>query len=102
MTDYIRGSTRPHKPPEDQGISLAGFGIPTASMNTWMTLQGWFAAGEVPPCAGRHEWTSSSTKDKRLAIRLCADCPAKHACREFAETNNERYGIWGGQDRSTR
>lgn len=99
MSDYIKGSTRPHKPPEDQGISLAGFGVPKESLDAWMTLQGFFARGETTPCAGRSEWSSNKAKDKATAIRLCDSCPAKHACHEFAETNGEKGAVWGGVSR---
>ena len=98
MTEYVRGTTRPHKPPEEQGLNLSFMGLDKASMKTWAHLQSYFAAGEVTPCAGRSEWLSNRAADKRTAIRLCGDCPAKHACAEFAETNHETYGIWGGID----
>ena len=103
MTDssYIKGSRLLHNPAEDEGLNLAFMGLPAASMRTWMHLQAFFAAGETTPCAGRNEWLSSRAADKRTAIRLCGDCPAKHACAEFAETNHESFGIWGGIDRST-
>ena len=98
MTEYVRGTTRPHKPPEEQGLNLAFMGLPAASMKTWAHLQSYFAAGEVTPCAGRNEWLSSRKADKRTAIRLCESCPAQAACREFAMTNNESFGVWGGVD----
>lgn len=98
MSDYIKGSTRAHKAAEDEGISLAGFGVPRESLDAWMTLQGFFARGETTPCASRPEWSSSKAKDKATAIRLCGDCPAKHSCLEFATVNNERGAIWGGKE----
>lgn len=82
MSDYIKGSTRPHAPAEDQGISLAGMGIPPESMKAWNVLQGFFAQGETTPCAGRSEWSSN-----------------KAACAEFAEANGEKGAIWGGVSR---
>lgn len=99
MTDaYIKGSTRPHEAAEDEGISLAGFGVPKESLDAWMHLQSFFARGEVTPCHSRPEWTSNRKADKELAIRLCDSCPAKHACAQFAEVNNERGAIWGGKE----
>ena len=98
MSDYIKGSRLLHNPGEDAGLNLSFMGLDKASMRTWMHLQSFFAAGEVTPCAGRNEWLSSRAADKRTAIRLCGDCPAQASCREFADTNNESFGIWGGHD----
>ena len=101
MSEYLRGWTVMHAPTDEAGLSLAGFGIPPESMSAWMKLQSFFIAGEVTPCRDRHEWVSGKAADKRTAIRLCGDCPAKHACAQFAEDNGESFGIWGGIDRST-
>jgi len=30
------------------------------------------------------------------AKRICAACPVKQTCLDFAITNSERSGIWGG------
>lgn len=98
-SDYLKGYRTPHKPAEDEGISLAGFGVPKESLDAWMHLQGFFARGEVTPCAGRSEWTSNRRADKELAKRLCGDCPARAACAEFAETNGEKGAVWGGESR---
>lgn len=97
-TENIKGSTRPHEAAKDEGISLANFGIPAASMDAWMHLQGYFAKGEVTPCAGRSEWTSGNAADKATAVRLCNGCPAKAACLEFATINKERGAIYGGKE----
>lgn len=97
-TENMKGYRTPHKPAEDQGISLAGFGVPKESLDAWNVLQSFFARGEVTPCAGRSEWTSGNAADKATAIRLCNGCPAKHACLEFATVNKERGAIWGGKE----
>lgn len=97
---YIRGTTRPHEPEAEQGISLAGMGIPPESMKAWNVLQGFFARGETTPCAGRSEWTSNKAKDKATAIRLCGDCVCKPSCNDYAESMGETTGIWAGIDRS--
>ncbi|MDS1271551.1 WhiB family transcriptional regulator [Lipingzhangella sp. LS1_29] len=33
---------------------------------------------------------------ERAAVALCADCPVRQACLEYAVRNGERYGVWGG------
>ncbi len=32
----------------------------------------------------------------REAKRICAECPVKEPCLEYALANDERFGIWGG------
>lgn len=32
----------------------------------------------------------------REAKRICAACPVRDECLEFALANDERFGIWGG------
>ncbi len=32
----------------------------------------------------------------REAKRICADCPVKEPCLDYALANDERFGIWGG------
>ena len=31
-----------------------------------------------------------------VARRICADCPVKSECLEYALANGEKFGIWGG------
>ena len=37
-----------------------------------------------------------------VAKRVCAECPVKTACLEFAIATNQPYGIWGGANASER
>ncbi len=32
----------------------------------------------------------------REAKRICATCPVREECLDFALTEDERFGIWGG------
>ena len=36
------------------------------------------------------------------AKQVCAGCPVKTACLEFAIATNQPYGIWGGANASER
>lgn len=38
-------------------------------------------------------------KDAKM---VCAKCPVKQDCFDYAVSNNEEYGIWGGVDFSKR
>ena len=39
---------------------------------------------------------SDSPEHVVKAKRICAVCPVKAECLEFAITNNEQFGVWGG------
>lgn len=34
--------------------------------------------------------------DSNAAKAVCATCPVQEVCLEYALTNGERFGIWGG------
>lgn len=36
------------------------------------------------------------------ALAICRSCTARQECLEYALTNNERFGIWGGLTESER
>jgi WhiB family transcriptional regulator, redox-sensing transcriptional regulator len=38
----------------------------------------------------------AQTAEVRLAKQICLRCPIRLECLEYALTNNERYGVWGG------
>ena len=95
MSEYLRGWTVMHAPASDEGISLAGMGIPSESMAAWNHLQGRLQ-GEQTPCYGKPHWTSGKAGDKAYAIAGCLACPVKAACAEFADINGERGAVWGG------
>jgi WhiB family redox-sensing transcriptional regulator len=35
-------------------------------------------------------------------VAVCRACPVRHECLEYAMTNGERYGIWGGTTEQER
>jgi WhiB family redox-sensing transcriptional regulator len=37
-----------------------------------------------------------------LARRICADCPAKEPCLEYALYNRIEHGVWGGASERER
>ncbi|MFB8751192.1 WhiB family transcriptional regulator [Streptomyces parvulus] len=41
----------------------------------------------------------SSVRD---AKRICALCPIRPACLDFALSNDERFGVWGGLSEKER
>lgn len=40
--------------------------------------------------------------DTTIAKRICASCPVRNLCRDWALTNSERFGIWGGTSEKER
>jgi WhiB family redox-sensing transcriptional regulator len=43
--------------------------------------------------AGRGHLTA---RQVRTAIQICAGCPVRRECLEYAVTTREAHGIWGG------
>jgi WhiB family redox-sensing transcriptional regulator len=38
--------------------------------------------------------------DVSAAVAICASCPVRAECHEFAEATNQVHGVWAGVDRS--
>lgn len=45
---------------------------------------------------------NSPAKTTRTAAVMCAGCPVKHECHDYAMYHNIPYGTWGGKNRSER
>lgn len=37
-----------------------------------------------------------SDEEAEQALAICGSCPVREACLEYALTNREREGVWGG------
>ncbi|GAC1317619.1 MAG: WhiB family transcriptional regulator WhcE [Acidimicrobiales bacterium] len=46
--------------------------------------------------------TGAAIGQTALAKRVCASCPVRLQCLEFAVTTNQEYGVWGGADEEER
>lgn len=42
------------------------------------------------------EFFAKSTQAIHEAKRICASCPVRRECTQFALDSDERYGVWGG------
>ena len=49
---------------------------------------------------GNSDDSSTATRLKREAVAHCRECPVSFDCDRLATTERERYGVWGGIDRS--
>lgn len=65
-------------------------------MNT--ALPDFLHTGAAAACASVDPelWSSSAPDARRAAVRICATCPLLEPCRDWALTNDELYGTWGG------
>ncbi len=48
------------------------------------------------------EKTDIAAEDVRRAKAVCADCPVRAACLEFALATHQDYGVWGGTSETGR
>jgi hypothetical protein len=63
------------------------------------------ARGERTHCSdptSHHLWLSEHETERAIAVMLCDHCPVLTVCRDTAEQRDERWGVWGGVDRSIR
>jgi hypothetical protein len=59
------------------------------------------ASGTPPHCFDAGDlWVSESVEDRRRAEQLCHGCPVLKYCHTAAAARKERFGVWGGIDRS--
>jgi hypothetical protein len=43
---------------------------------------------------------SVDPREQQKAAALCDGCPARTECNQYALVNRERFGVWGGENRS--
>ncbi len=60
--------------------------------------------GHATPCQGRRRdrWTSECAEDRAwaAAVRVGLRCEVLEACSAAAVEHDERFGVWGGRDRT--
>jgi hypothetical protein len=49
---------------------------------------------------GNSDDSSTAARLKREAVAHCRECPVSFECDRLATTERERWGVWGGIDRS--
>jgi hypothetical protein len=85
---------------------LATFALRRGIKETYAFTQAFRDAldrGMFPHCLNAGDyWLSESAADRRIAEQLCRGCPVILECRTAATARKERWGVWGGVDRSPR
>jgi len=41
-------------------------------------------------------WFPDKGQSTRVVKKICARCPVRAECLEYAMANGERFGVWGG------
>jgi len=49
---------------------------------------------------GTSSWTSDDADDRAQAARWCLGCPVLDECGAAADEHDERFGVFGGRDRT--
>lgn len=73
------------------------------AVEAWLALNKALEACGGVPCRERERnrlWISEERADREQAVARCADCPVLALCRTAGRF--ERFGVWGGIDRSPR
>ena len=76
----------------------------TAQESLTAALTGLLNNGDAPPCrankATLNRWTSDDPDERQWAVWRCAPCTILDACHAAADETPERFGVWGGIDRT--
>ena len=60
--------------------------------------------GRATPCQARrrNRWTSDDAEERAWAASVCLTlaCPVLEECGAAADQQDERFGVWGGRDRT--
>ena len=76
----------------------------TAQESLTAALTGLLNNGDAPPCradkATLNRWTSDDPDERQWAAWHCQPCRILDACHAAADETPERFGVWGGIDRT--
>lgn len=97
-SEYLKGHRTPHKPAEDQGLSLASMGQERPAYEAYMLLQQWLRDNPPPPCTeSPDDWTNGRGKRQEQAIAKCGTCPLQDPCLTYGEVSGDKGSIYGGK-----
>lgn len=91
--DITAGRTTPtHQPPPEDPYQLPELPPPLGAWRSHAACAGTTTTLFFP----------AERRDAPDARRICADCPVRHPCGEYAVEHNIRHGIWGGMSERER
>ena len=79
----------------NQAIDSASLDAPVLEERPWAVFS---ACRTADPTL----FFGATREDERAAIRICATCPVRDECLEFALETRERFGVWGGMTERQR
>jgi len=57
--------------------------------------------GRATPCQlNPTPFVSDDRAERTAAAAACALCPTRRLCTTYAQAQRERFGVWGGRDRT--
>lgn len=71
----------------------------TDTVNAWQTLA---ACAELDQAEADRLFFPERGRSVAPAKAICAHCPVREECLEYALDNVERFGIWGGMSERER
>jgi WhiB family redox-sensing transcriptional regulator len=74
-------------------------GVPVDADQSW-ALRGLCASGEYDP--ELFFPAPTATAQTATAVAVCARCPVRCECLEWALATNQQYGVWGGLSEEKR
>jgi len=96
----------PLAPPDPEPEAPAGEEDPTMSAAEVLgqALLEVADQGRATPCQGRRRdrWTSDDAADRAWAASVCVTlaCPVLEECAAAADEHDEKFGVFGGTDRT--
>jgi WhiB family redox-sensing transcriptional regulator len=91
---FLDGAARADRAPADDGTIKSGWAFTRPEWHRPAACAG-VPAAIMYPTRGDHD-------GQRRALGLCGACPVTEICLEYALTNGEKLGIWGGKSERQR
>ncbi|MFC8448189.1 WhiB family transcriptional regulator [Kitasatospora sp. NPDC057223] len=78
------------------GAGDAPFVVPTLETWAWQSVAACRGMDSSVFFAPPDERSEAKHSREAAARRVCARCPVREACADFALRSHETYGVWGG------